>query len=80
VVDDVNSKGYISSEARVKETPWNAIKGQSNANSTWVSNSSSVAERARKYLGWKPTHPSLKETIPQTVKVEADALGLKAKN
>jgi hypothetical protein len=80
VVDEVNKKGYLSSEAKVKQTSWDAIKDVDVANSTWVSNSSSVAERARKYLGWKPTYPSLKETIPEAVKIEADALGLKAKN
>lgn len=35
-------------------------------------------KRARKYLGWNPTGPSLKAEIPTMVDMEAAALGLKS--
>jgi hypothetical protein len=40
-------------------------------------NSRGQAKRARKYLGWNPTAPSLKEEVPNIVDVEAELLGLK---
>lgn len=40
-------------------------------------NSRGQAKRARKYLGWNPTAPSLKEEVPNIVDVEAEQLGLK---
>jgi nucleoside-diphosphate-sugar epimerase len=39
-------------------------------------NSKGVAERARKYLDWQPKGAQLKDTIPELVKKEANALGL----
>lgn len=44
---------------------------------SWACNSHSVAERARKYLGWEPNGPSLQETIPEAVRAAAEELGLK---
>lgn len=41
-------------------------------------NSRGYAKRARKYLGWNPSAPSLKEEVPNIVDVEAELLGLKA--
>jgi nucleoside-diphosphate-sugar epimerase len=38
---------------------------------SWAFNSKGKAKRARKYLGWQPSHPSLEETIPQAVRFEA---------
>ncbi|KAI1089873.1 NAD(P)-binding protein [Rostrohypoxylon terebratum] len=38
-------------------------------------NSKSVAARARKYLGWTPKSPSLPDTLPETVTIEAKRLG-----
>lgn len=37
----------------------------------WGSNSKGKAKRARKYLGWQPNHPSLEDTIPEAVRLEA---------
>ncbi len=45
--------------------------------SSWGTNSKSVAVRARKYLGWQPHGRSLKEDIPDTIKDEAEILGIK---
>jgi len=42
----------------------------------WGTNSRGHAIRARKLLGWNPSKPSLKETIPDIVDIEARALGL----
>ncbi len=44
---------------------------------SWATNSRSVSSRARKYLGWKPKGPALKEEIPALVDGEARRLGLK---
>ena len=38
-------------------------------------NARSVAARARKYLGWEPHAPGLKEEIDTIVRIEAEALG-----
>lgn len=40
-------------------------------------NSRGQAKRARKYLGWNPTAPSLKDEVPNIVDVEAALLGIK---
>jgi nucleoside-diphosphate-sugar epimerase len=40
-------------------------------------NSKSVAARARKYFGWKPTGRSLRDEVPAIVASEARLLGLK---
>jgi nucleoside-diphosphate-sugar epimerase len=40
-------------------------------------NSRGYAKRARKYLGWNPSAPSLKEEVPSIVDVEAELLGFK---
>ena len=41
----------------------------------WGANSRVKAIRARKLLGWQPTKPSLKDTVPETVAFEAKKLG-----
>lgn len=38
-------------------------------------NSKAVAARARKYFGWTPKGPSLKDDIPSSVALEAKRLG-----
>lgn len=38
---------------------------------SWGLNSKGKAKRARKYLGWQPSHPSLEETISEAVRSEA---------
>lgn len=45
--------------------------------SSWGINSKSVANRARKYLDWKPTRGGLKELIADIVSSEAARLGIK---
>lgn len=42
---------------------------------SWGLNSRAKAERARKVLGWKPSRPTLEETIPEIVKSEKARLG-----
>ncbi|KAF4461042.1 hypothetical protein FALBO_12157 [Fusarium albosuccineum] len=46
---------------------------------SWGLNSKGKAERARKYLGWIPSSPSLESVIPEMVRIEAARLGLAAK-
>jgi len=57
-------QGYIK-EAEVKEGDYK----------NFGANSKGVAQRARKYFGWKPTGRSLEEEIPDIVKGEAQVLG-----
>jgi nucleoside-diphosphate-sugar epimerase len=42
----------------------------------WGTNSIGKAERARKLLGWTPGRESLSDTLVESIKVEAKALGL----
>ena len=44
----------------------------------WGTNAQQDSQRARRLLGWSPTGPSLEEDIVETVKVEAQRLGLGA--
>jgi len=44
---------------------------------SWGRNSKSVAERASKYLGWKPRGRSLRDEIPDILAGEAARLGIK---
>ncbi len=46
-------------------------------NSSWGTNSKSVAVRAMKLLGWQPHGASLNDEIPGIVRSEAALLGIK---
>lgn len=41
---------------------------------SWALHSHGIAARARKYLGWEPKGKSLRETIPETLDIEAAKL------
>lgn len=41
---------------------------------SWGLNSRAKAERARKYLGWKPSRPSIEQEVPEILKQERERL------
>lgn len=64
-------------EAKVEKTTLEATKGAGLGSSvTWALNSKSFASRPRKYLGWEPTRPFLKDSISEVVASEAARLGI----
>lgn len=71
VAKEAHKQGLIpSSEA--KELDVEVAKERHGFESlSWGLNSKGKARRARKYLGWKPSYPSLEETIPEAVRSEA---------
>lgn len=74
VVEAARQQGFVA-EAKAEVVPASKI-----SNWTILGNSQSVAERARKHLGWEPTVSkghTLWDDIPNVVKVEAEGLGIK---
>lgn len=55
-------------------TPEEANEAMPHGAVMWATNAHTVAERARKQLGWNPQHNSVKATIPEVVKLEASKL------
>ncbi|KAK2696447.1 hypothetical protein QWA68_004995 [Fusarium oxysporum] len=79
VADEVHRQGYIP-ESRTQSVKFeDVIKQGYKAGIAWAINSKGEAERARKFLGWEPKAPSLKDTIPDSVTWEAEILDLKPK-
>lgn len=71
-------KQGFAAEPKLKNlTVEEAAKESGRIASTWGLNSKSHANRARKYLGWKPTRKGLKELIPEIVSSEAARSGIK---
>ncbi|KAH7256594.1 hypothetical protein BKA59DRAFT_552360 [Fusarium tricinctum] len=79
IAEEAHRQGYIY-EPKIKSITFEeAVDEGYKAVIAWGINSKSEAERARKYLGWEPKRPSLKETIAEAVMIEAEALGLAPK-
>lgn len=78
LAQEAHKQGYIS-EPKVVGTDVEGIKLGGSSNISWAMNSSSVAKRARKYLGWNPHRKSLKDEIPDVVAGEAKRLGITPK-
>jgi nucleoside-diphosphate-sugar epimerase len=77
VAEEAHRQGFLK-EPKTVRTDTEGIKSLDGAsNSSWATNSKSVATRARKYFGWKPTRRSLKDEIPDVVSGEAKRLGIK---
>jgi hypothetical protein len=70
-------KGYIKEKGVQAMDPDEASTQAGFEALSWGMNSKGYAKRARKYLGWKPKGPSLKDEIPGIVDGEAELLGLK---
>ncbi len=78
IAEEAKKQGYLP-EAQTKLVSEKDIVMMEDGSVSWGRNSKGVAERARKYLGWKPKGVPLKDTIPEVVASEAKALGLKPK-
>ncbi|KAF4967796.1 hypothetical protein FZEAL_10488 [Fusarium zealandicum] len=80
VADEASRQGYLP-DAATKSVPLEEVNktGLLGA-ASWGANSKGEADRAKKYLGWKPRGIPLKETIADTVAIEAKKFGLTAKS
>ena len=72
IAESIARVRYVDVDGDAKSKPRMEIPGM-----FYALNSRSVAARARKYLGWEPKAPGLKESIDSIVKNEAEALGKK---
>lgn len=72
---EAHKQGFIKSpEVTYTMSPDEANQAMPHGAVLWATNAKTVAERARKQLGWKPQHKDLKATIPEVVKLEASKL------
>lgn len=77
IAEEMVNQGFMR-EAKVEKTTLEATKAAGlESSATWALNSKSFANRPRKYLGWTPGRPSLKESISEVVASEAARLGIK---
>ena len=65
---------YISEPKEDALSKEEAIKAAGFEAVSWGLNSRGKAERARKYLGWKPNRPSLEEEVPTILEAEYERL------
>ncbi|KAF5562422.1 nucleoside-diphosphate-sugar epimerase [Fusarium napiforme] len=79
VADEVHRQGYIPESRTQSVTFEDVIKNGYKAGIAWAINSRGESERARKFLGWEPKAPSLKDTVSDSVTWEAEVLDLKPK-
>ncbi|CVK82929.1 uncharacterized protein FPRO_01403 [Fusarium proliferatum ET1] len=79
VADEVHRQGYIPKSSTQSVTFEDVIKNGYKAGIAWAINSRGESERARKFLGWEPKAPSLKDTVRESVVWEAEILDLKPK-
>ena len=70
IADEAVKQGYM------REAKTETVAYENLSNSSWGTNSKSVAKRARKYFGWSPHGKSLKDSIPEIVTSEAKLLGI----
>ncbi|ROW10414.1 hypothetical protein VMCG_02061 [Cytospora schulzeri] len=77
VADAAQAKGYIKDATLESLDVTHAKEIAGFEAVSYGLNSRGQGKRARKYLGWNPTGPSLKDEIPNIVEVEAGSLGLK---
>lgn len=69
-------EGFMA-EPKVEVTTLEVTLGAGAPSSpSWSLNAKSFASRPRKYLGWEPTRPSLKDSISEVVSSEAARLGI----
>lgn len=66
--------GYISEPKEYRLGKDEAIKQAGFEAVSWGLNSRGKAERARKFLGWNPTRPSIEDEVPTIVKEEQERL------
>lgn len=69
--------GYVKDAASIKHISSHEADGlgsHGGGSVLWGTNSRMQAQRARKFLGWDPTGPSLEQEIPKTVQAEVSGL------
>jgi nucleoside-diphosphate-sugar epimerase len=66
--------GYISDPKEASLSKDKALEAAGFEAVSWGLNSRGKAERAGKFLGWKPTRPSLEEEVPNILKEEHERL------
>ncbi|KPM34098.1 hypothetical protein AK830_g12475 [Neonectria ditissima] len=79
IAEEVSRKGYLPEPKTKSVTQKEVAATGLFAAPSWGANSKGEAERAKKYLGWDPRAPVLKDTISEAVEIEAKALGLTGK-
>ncbi len=75
IAKEAASLGYISEPKEDALSKEEALKAAGFEAVSWGLNSRGKAERARKYLGWKPSRPSLEEEVPKIIKEERERSG-----
>ena len=76
IVAEAHSLGLIeSAEAIDTITAAEADKLMPHGSVLWATNAVCEAARAREQLGWRPSGPTLQETIRDVVELEANRLG-----
>ena len=71
VAKEAHKQGLIKSDETKELDPEMAKQKHGFEALSWGLNSKGQAKRARKYLGWQPSLPSLVDTIPDAVRFEA---------
>lgn len=71
IASEAEKKGLLNDESKphVREVTEKEV-----GHPSWELHEHGIAARARKYLGWEPKGKSLKETIPETIDIEAEKL------
>jgi nucleoside-diphosphate-sugar epimerase len=59
-------EGALDKDEAIKQAGFEAV--------SWGLNSRAKAERARKFLGWNPSRPSIEEEVPEILKQEQERL------
>lgn len=60
-------EGSLGKDAAIEQAGFEAV--------SWGLNSRGKARRAKKFLGWTPTQPSLEHEVPNIIKDERERLG-----
>ena len=76
VASEAYKQGFIQSDEVVSLSAEEANRLRPRAQIHWGANSRCRAIRARKLLHWEPKEESIEASVPEVVKVEAEALGL----
>lgn len=75
VAKEAANKGYIKQDPQESDLSKDeAIEAAGFEAVSWGLNSRGKAERARQYLGWKPSRNSIEEEVPTIVEVEHSRL------
>lgn len=79
IAEVASKQGYLPEPLTKSVTQKEATLMEGVATTTYGQNAKGIAERAKKYLGWKAKEPLPLETIEEVVAIEAKSLGLTPK-